>query len=73
VLGHELPVVRPATLDVRPGDVLVLASDGIDAAFADSIELSGSPQAISERILAAHWRPSDDAVVIAVRYLGVQP
>jgi negative regulator of sigma-B (phosphoserine phosphatase) len=72
VLGHELPVVRPATLDVRPGDVLLLASDGVDAAFADSLELWGSPQAISERILAAHWKPSDDAVVIAVRYLGVQ-
>ena len=72
VLGHELPVVRPATLDVRSGDVLLLASDGVDAAFADSLDLSGSPQAISERILAAHWKPSDDAVVIAVRYLGGQ-
>jgi phosphoserine phosphatase RsbX len=71
VPGHELPAVRAATLDVRPGDVLLLATDGVDAAFADSLDVSGSPQAISERILADHWKPSDDALVVAVRYLGM--
>ena len=39
--GHELPSVRAATLDVRPGDVLVLATDGIEAAFGDSLDISG--------------------------------
>jgi negative regulator of sigma-B (phosphoserine phosphatase) len=71
--GHELPPVRTATLAVRPGDVLVLATDGIEAAFADSLDISGSTQAISERILADHWKPTDDALVVAVRYLGVRP
>lgn len=71
--GHELPSVRAATLDVRPGDVLVLATDGIEASFADSLDISGSTKAISERILANHWKPSDDALVVAVRYLGVRP
>ena len=56
VPGHELPSVRTATLDVRPGDVLVLATDGIEAAFADSLDISGSAQAITERILAVHWK-----------------
>ena len=70
VPGHELPSVRAATLELRLGDVLLLATDGVDAAFADTLELSGSPQAISERILRAHWKSSDDAVVVAVRYLG---
>jgi negative regulator of sigma-B (phosphoserine phosphatase) len=73
VPGHELPTVRTATLEVRPGDVLVLATDGIEAAFADSLDISGSSQAISERILADHWKPPDDALVVAVRYLGVRP
>jgi hypothetical protein len=71
--GHELPRVRTATLDVRPGDLLVLATDGIEAAFGDSLDLSGSTQTITERILAAHRKPSDDALVVAVRYLGVRP
>jgi negative regulator of sigma-B (phosphoserine phosphatase) len=73
VPGHELPKVRTAKLSVRPGDVLVLATDGIDASFADSLDISGSTQAISGRILADHWKPPDDALVVAVRYLGVRP
>jgi phosphoserine phosphatase RsbX len=72
VPGHELPPMRTATLEVRPGDVLVLATDGIEAAFADSLDISGSTQAISERILADHWKPSDDALVVAMRYLGAR-
>jgi phosphoserine phosphatase RsbX len=72
VPGHELPAMRTATLEVRPGDVLVLATDGIEAAFADSLDISGSTQAISERILADHWKPSDDALVVAMRYLGAR-
>ena len=73
VLGHELPSVRTATLDVRPGDLLVLATDGIEVAFADSLDTSGSAQTITERILDIHWKPADDALVVAVRYLGVRP
>lgn len=72
VPGHELPRLRPAALEVRPGDVLVLATDGIEASFADSLDISGSPQTISERILAANWKPTDDALVVAVRYLGMR-
>jgi phosphoserine phosphatase RsbX len=73
VPGHELPPVRTATLELRTGDILVLATDGIEAVFADSLDISGSTQAISERILADHWRPTDDALVVAVRYLGLRP
>jgi phosphoserine phosphatase RsbX len=72
VLGHELPAVRIATLKVRPGDVLILATDGVDAGFADSLDISGSTRAITERILADHWKPADDALVVAVRYLGLR-
>jgi phosphoserine phosphatase RsbX len=72
VPGHELPPVSAATVDVRLGDVLLLATDGIAAAFADSLDISGSTQAISERIVHEHWSRLDDALVVAVRYLGVR-
>jgi negative regulator of sigma-B (phosphoserine phosphatase) len=71
--GHQLPRVRATTINVRPGDVLLLATDGIEAAFGDSLDISGPTQAITDRVLAAHWKPSDDALVVAVRYLGVRP
>lgn len=73
VPGHELPAVRAATLTMQPGDVLLLATDGVDARFADSLELLGSSQTISERILSEHWKPPDDALVVVVRYLGPRP
>jgi hypothetical protein len=72
VLGHESPRVKTEALDVGPGDVLILATDGIEGAFADSPDISGSAQDISERILAVHWKPIDDGLVLAVRYLGVR-
>ncbi len=68
--GHELPSLRTASLQVAPGDVLLLATDGIEAGFADSPDVSGSTQTISDRILADHSKRADDALVVAVRYLG---
>jgi hypothetical protein len=56
-----------------PGDVLVLATDGVETIFGDSLDISGSTQAITKRILDAYGRPSDDALVVAVRYLGMRP
>lgn len=73
VPGHELPPVRATRLDLRTGDVIVLATDGVASDFADSLDVSGSTQTISERILADHWKPLDDALVVAVRYLGARP
>ena len=38
VPGHALPTVRSARLAVDWGDVLVLATDGIESTFADSLD-----------------------------------
>jgi len=70
VPGHELPRIRPETLTVRPGDVLILATDGIRATFADALDVSGSTAAIAARIMRTDYRRVDDAVVVAARYLG---
>jgi phosphoserine phosphatase RsbX len=70
VAGHELTRVRTTTLDLRTGDLVILATDGVKDGFGDSLDVSGSTQAIADRILADHWRPTDDALVVAVRYLG---
>jgi len=72
VVGHELPAVRTEALRIRPGDVLILATDGVDPRFADSLDTSGSTQAISERILAEHWKRTDDALAVTVRCLGAR-
>lgn len=70
VAGDDLPPLRPATLPLRRGDVLVLATDGIDGAFADGLVATGSCEDIAARVLDAHARETDDALVVAARYLG---
>jgi phosphoserine phosphatase RsbX len=70
VVGHELPALRPSSLRLARGDLLLFATDGIDPAFADSLDVSGSCEAIAARILERHARATDDALVLVVRYLG---
>ncbi len=70
VPGHELPPIRTETLKLRTGDVLILATDGIRDTFADALDISGSTEAIAQRILVDDWNHQDDALVVAVRYLG---
>jgi phosphoserine phosphatase RsbX len=73
VLGDQLPAMQPATMPLRRGDLLVLATDGVDGAFADQLATTGSCDEIAGGVLRAYARESDDALVLAVRYLGGHP
>jgi hypothetical protein len=66
----DLPPLRPATIPVRRGDVLVLATDGIDGAFADDLVVTGTCDEIAGRVLRDFARATDDALVVVVRYLA---
>lgn len=69
VLGWSLPPVRLVRTSLAPGDCLVMATDGIAADFGSSL-LPGVPAPEqARRVLASHARGSDDALVVAVRYL----
>jgi negative regulator of sigma-B (phosphoserine phosphatase) len=70
IVGDHLPHLQDATLPISPGDVAVLATDGIDAAFADSLQPSGPAGELAACILAEHSRATDDALVVVARYLG---
>jgi phosphoserine phosphatase RsbX len=70
VAGLKLPPLHAATVDLRRGDVLVLATDGVDRAFAAGLHVSGTPQTLADRVLAEHRNGSDDALVVVVRYMG---
>jgi phosphoserine phosphatase RsbX len=70
VVGYNLPSIRVTGTDLEEGDVMVLATDGIDSRFAEAVTAATPAQAIADRILARHARERDDALVIVVRYLG---
>jgi negative regulator of sigma-B (phosphoserine phosphatase) len=70
VVGYQLPSVRPVGLAISPGDVLVLATDGVRGRFVADLPVTGGPQDMADRILASHARGSDDALVVVARYVG---
>jgi negative regulator of sigma-B (phosphoserine phosphatase) len=70
VVGYNLPSIRVTSAELLDGDVMVLATDGIDSGFAQAIAGGGSAQAIADRILADHGKQGDDALVVVVRYLA---
>ena len=70
VVGHQLPTIDSATLDIHRGDMIILSTDGITPGFGEALDVSGSSQRIAERILAEYWTVADDGLVLVVRYLG---
>ena len=70
VVGYNLPPVRVTSAELEPGDVMILATDGIDSGFAGAVTAGGTAQDIADRILARHAREADDALVVVVRYLA---
>ena len=70
LVGYQLPLLRASTLPLAPDDLLIFATDGIDAGFAEGLVRSDSPQQLADRILELHCKGHDDALVLVVRYLG---
>jgi len=73
VVGYRLPVVRVRMLTLSPGDLLVMATDGVRAEFAEDIDPGLDPQPLAEALLAQFGKASDDALVLVVRYRGLAP
>jgi phosphoserine phosphatase RsbX len=70
IVGHQLPPLRATVFPVAHGDLLLMATDGVDPQFADHLPLDGDPERIAERIMAQHRTGTDDALVMVARYLG---
>jgi phosphoserine phosphatase RsbX len=69
VLGWSLPAVRLVRTTLAPGDCLVMATDGIAADFGSSLQPGVPAPDQARRVLASHSRGSDDALVVAVRWM----
>jgi len=69
VVGYNLPAIRPSYTDLRPGDAVAFATDGVEPEFASSLTAGLPPQKLAERILERHSRDTDDALAAVVRYM----
>jgi phosphoserine phosphatase RsbX len=72
VVGDRQPRLSPSVVQVAAGDLLIFATDGIRAGFAENICSCDSPQRIADRILAECALETDDALVLVARYLHAQ-
>jgi phosphoserine phosphatase RsbX len=72
IVGYRMPEIRPAqVLPIRPGDLLVITTDGIAEDYLDHIDFASSAVVIAEGLLGKHAKKTDDAMVLAARHRGV--
>jgi phosphoserine phosphatase RsbX len=72
IVGYRIPhALATHQVSIGPGDLLVVASDGILEDHIQGIDFAAPSMAIAEHILEAYSRESDDALVLAARHRGV--
>jgi serine phosphatase RsbU (regulator of sigma subunit) len=71
VLGQNMRTPRPQTLQLEPGDVIVLYTDGVSDRFTTD-DYPGvrrhAPQQVANNIVQRFGKDHDDAACVAVRY-----
>ena len=70
VVGYRLPSLMSSVRRVDPGDLLVVATDGIRTDFAEHVVAGAPAKAMADRLLQRCGKGTDDALVLVVRYRG---
>jgi serine phosphatase RsbU (regulator of sigma subunit) len=71
IVGYRIPDrLRTQTASVAPGDLLLIASDGVADDYMDDIDFAAPAAVIAEQILRRHSKEADDALVLTARHRG---
>lgn len=70
VVGYRLPAVQVREETILPGDVLILATDGIDCQFMSQTYDPAAPAHLARLILDRYGKASDDSLVLVLRRVG---
>ena len=71
IVGYLLPPnLQTQTLAIRPGDVLLMSTDGIVNDFVDTLDLARPVADIADDILRSNVKDTDDALILAARHRG---
>jgi len=73
VLGKRLPAMVTRTVSLRPGDVLVMATDGVREGFQHELPPLDNLQRGADEILRRHGTGSDDGLVVLLRWKQASP
>ena len=70
VVGYQLPLLSSNTLPVKEGDLLILATDGVNSGFSEEVDFTEPVQRIAKKICSRYAKTTDDALVLVIRYIG---
>jgi hypothetical protein len=70
IVGYRLPELRVTALPMAPDDLLVFATDGLKNGFSEGLPHNASLQQIADGILERHFKGTDDALVLVLRYVS---
>ena len=72
IVGYRIPnALATHQVSMVPGNLLVIATDGILEDHIQGIDFAAPAMAIAEHVLDAYSRESDDALVLTARHRGV--
>lgn len=72
IVGYRLPELQTSYLRLTDGDILALATDGIDGDFVSTVSSVQPPDVLAGRILEHYAKPADDALILIARWQAQQ-
>jgi phosphoserine phosphatase RsbX len=66
-VGYRLPPIRDSVVEVRPDDLVIMATDGLRQHFVPGVATGQPVDRIASSILEGHARATDDALVAVAR------
>jgi serine phosphatase RsbU (regulator of sigma subunit) len=70
IVGFDLPRVTVQSVELRTGDTVAFATDGIDPRFAGGLRLGMDIGTIAGHIMESWAKGTDDALVLVTRFRG---
>lgn len=70
IIGFDLPRLSVRHVELRRGDLVVLATDGIDHRFVEHLRFGMNVDDLAEHIVGTYARGTDDALVLVSRFRG---
>jgi hypothetical protein len=70
VVGYQLPRLRAVVTPMNRGDLIIFYTDGIRGDALSHPIARNSPQQIARRLCSEFNKGTDDALVLAARYVG---
>jgi negative regulator of sigma-B (phosphoserine phosphatase) len=62
--------LREMCVHIKPGDLLIFASEGVSDTFVEALPIDGKPRLVADQLLAKYCQEDTDCSIVVVRYLG---